>query len=265
MNKITGIVLGVAFACVANAALVDFTAAGDQGTLLTYHSINNGGLSGTPSLLAQSNVALGSGVTADISVTTGNSNAYVTSANGGLGIHTSSATTSQLSVGQLLIFSFSNVLLNGEALPGGTTVNFDLNHLLWTAPSVGGFVFDGSNNLPSGANVGVDGVDPNTTSAGQFLDPTSANGTAGSVSSHNLAFSTYSGVDTYELAPTQAINFSTDFRVRGYNPPALPGNNDNYYLQGFDITANVIPEPATLGLVAAFGGAVLFIRRRFMI
>ena len=27
----------------------------------------------------------------------------------------------------------------------------------------------------------------------------------------------------------------------------------------------VIPEPATLGLVAAFGGAVLFIRRRFMI
>jgi hypothetical protein len=28
--------------------------------------------------------------------------------------------------------------------------------------------------------------------------------------------------------------------------------------------ANVIPEPATLGLVAAFGGAVLFIRRRFM-
>lgn len=30
-------------------------------------------------------------------------------------------------------------------------------------------------------------------------------------------------------------------------------------------TIQVIPEPATLGLVAAFGGAVLFIRRRFMI
>jgi hypothetical protein len=29
--------------------------------------------------------------------------------------------------------------------------------------------------------------------------------------------------------------------------------------------SDVIPEPATLGLVAAFGGAVLFIRRRFMI
>ncbi len=31
------------------------------------------------------------------------------------------------------------------------------------------------------------------------------------------------------------------------------------------IAASVIPEPATMGLVAAFGGAVLFIRRRFMI
>lgn len=34
---------------------------------------------------------------------------------------------------------------------------------------------------------------------------------------------------------------------------------DNIVLNG-----TVIPEPATLGLVAAFGGAVLFIRRRFM-
>lgn len=33
-----------------------------------------------------------------------------------------------------------------------------------------------------------------------------------------------------------------------------------YYVQG-----TVIPEPATLGLVAMFGGAVLFFRRRFMI
>ncbi|MDF7801956.1 hypothetical protein P4C99_20945 [Pontiellaceae bacterium B1224] len=264
MKKITGILLGVGFACTASAALVDFTAAGDQGTLLTYHSTNNGGLSGTPSLLAQSNVALGSGVTADISVTTGNGNAYVTSANAGLGVNTSAA-TSQLGVNQLLIFSFSNVLLNGEALAEGTTVNFDLNRLLWTAPSVGGFVFDGSNNLPSGANVGVDGVDPSTISAGQFLDPTSANGTAGSVSNHDLAFSTYSAAETYELAPNQVINFSTDFRVRGYNPPDLAGNNDNFYLQGFDISVNVIPEPATLGLVTAFGGSILLGRRFFMV
>ncbi len=30
-------------------------------------------------------------------------------------------------------------------------------------------------------------------------------------------------------------------------------------------TITVIPEPATLGLIAAFGGAMLFVRRRFMI
>jgi hypothetical protein len=34
-------------------------------------------------------------------------------------------------------------------------------------------------------------------------------------------------------------------------------------LNGFDLQA--VPEPATLGLVAAFGGGILFIRRRFMI
>jgi len=38
------------------------------------------------------------------------------------------------------------------------------------------------------------------------------------------------------------------------------GTNDlNFYVQG-----TVIPEPATLGLVAAFGGGILLIRRRFM-
>lgn len=31
------------------------------------------------------------------------------------------------------------------------------------------------------------------------------------------------------------------------------------------VTLNVIPEPATLGMVAVFGGGILFIRRRFMI
>ncbi|VGO12507.1 hypothetical protein PDESU_01060 [Pontiella desulfatans] len=31
-----------------------------------------------------------------------------------------------------------------------------------------------------------------------------------------------------------------------------------------DVVLNIIPEPATLGLIAAFGGGMLFIRRRFM-
>jgi hypothetical protein len=43
------------------------------------------------------------------------------------------------------------------------------------------------------------------------------------------------------------------------------GGNFSINALDFDVTTTVIPEPATLGLVAAFGGAVLFIRRRFMI
>jgi hypothetical protein len=45
------------------------------------------------------------------------------------------------------------------------------------------------------------------------------------------------------------------------------GNGSNRSEQGMfdDITMTAIPEPATLGLVAAFGGGILFIRRRFMI
>lgn len=38
----------------------------------------------------------------------------------------------------------------------------------------------------------------------------------------------------------------------------------NIYIDSISYSA-AIPEPATLGLVAAFGGAVLFVRRRFMI
>ena len=32
-----------------------------------------------------------------------------------------------------------------------------------------------------------------------------------------------------------------------------------------DVTVSAIPEPATLGMVAAFGGGILFIRRKLMI
>jgi hypothetical protein len=39
----------------------------------------------------------------------------------------------------------------------------------------------------------------------------------------------------------------------------------NWQVDNIGITGTVIPEPATLGLITAFGGAVLFIRRRFMI
>ena len=41
------------------------------------------------------------------------------------------------------------------------------------------------------------------------------------------------------------------------------GTQVNY--DNVSLDATIIPEPATLGLVAAFGGTILFIRRTFMI
>ncbi len=49
-------------------------------------------------------------------------------------------------------------------------------------------------------------------------------------------------------------------------PQGTSGGTDNSTAVGFGgMTFDTIPEPATLGLVAVFGGAVLFIRRRFML
>ncbi len=41
-------------------------------------------------------------------------------------------------------------------------------------------------------------------------------------------------------------------------------NDDTNFIAWDNVNLTVIPEPATLGLGAVFGGAVLFIRRRFM-
>ncbi|MCP5536930.1 MAG: PEP-CTERM sorting domain-containing protein [Akkermansiaceae bacterium] len=249
------------------AALVDFTAGGTSNTLLSWRRTNtNGGtptiVVGSTSLLERTNVALGNNVTANISVTTGNSNAYVTSGNAGLGLGTSLPTTAQqLGENQLLIFTFSNVQLNGGALPGGVTVNFDLNHLLWTDATGRGFVFDGSNNRPSFAGIGVNGAADSTTDG--FLDDSSTNATLGSVSSHDLAFSTSETADTYELAPSQTYNFTTEFQLRNRIHPTITpiDGSDTYYVQGFDITANVVPEPTSTALLG-LGSVFLMLRRR---
>ena len=37
------------------------------------------------------------------------------------------------------------------------------------------------------------------------------------------------------------------------------------FLDNITVDVSTLPEPATLGLVGAFGGVILFIRRRFMI
>lgn len=44
------------------------------------------------------------------------------------------------------------------------------------------------------------------------------------------------------------------------------GGNANTRFEGFDANfTSTIPEPATLGMVAAFGAGIFFVSRRFMI
>jgi hypothetical protein len=76
----------------------------------------------------------------------------------------------------------------------------------------------------------------------------------------NGTWTTISG--SYDIAAGDGgsaggIQISTD--LGGYTSAG------GIFLDNISVDITTIPEPATLGLVGAFGGAVLFIRRRFMI
>jgi hypothetical protein len=65
----------------------------------------------------------------------------------------------------------------------------------------------------------------------------------------------------------EGLTGSIDFRIYAYGDVAFNesgerGRLDSIYHSG---ATTAIPEPGTFGLVTVFGGAVLFIRRRFMI
>ena len=61
---------------------------------------------------------------------------------------------------------------------------------------------------------------------------------------------------------TAAIDFAPTATVTFDNSSTTIGT---IVARHYDLQFSTIPEPATLGLISAFGGAVLFIRRRFMI
>ena len=65
-----------------------------------------------------------------------------------------------------------------------------------------------------------------------------------------------------ETGKSLRLKAQDGFPVTRYN--ASNGNISATEMK-FSVAGNVIPEPATIGLVGLFGGAVLFIRRRFML
>jgi hypothetical protein len=81
----------------------------------------------------------------------------------------------------------------------------------------------------------------------------------------DLSFTTWTF--TWEIAEGSSV-VGQDFYFGVYNRTGGDGTNGSTYGSAFfdDSTLSyAIPEPATLGLVVAFGGGILFIRRRLMI
>jgi hypothetical protein len=63
-------------------------------------------------------------------------------------------------------------------------------------------------------------------------------------------------------APSSQSNWGT-FSISGVSSITYTYSDATNY-DGFRMDAVAVPEPATLGMVVAFGGGIMFIRRRFM-
>lgn len=95
------------------------------------------------------------------------------------------------------------------------------------------------------------------------------------------------GTASFSMKPTIGANGAIDFDANNLGTMTITGADEAYYqglyaagtlthggvgggvfTENFNVTGSTItaiPEPATLGMVAAFGGAMLFIRRKLMI
>lgn len=76
--------------------------------------------------------------------------------------------------------------------------------------------------------------------------------------------------DSWDVAGVSAQSFGGTFTVAGFADQLdgtwyLDNGSAEYSFDTANGTLSVIPEPATMGLIVAMGGGMLFIRRRFMI
>jgi hypothetical protein len=111
------------------------------------------------------------------------------------------------------------------------------------------------------------GNDPNYANFDGILGigVTAMNGSGGTVAiSNNIADNfTIDEIDADQRAivSSDLTGKATSRWVFDYTTPNTVDDAGNLHMA----FAEVIPEPATMGLIGAFGGAILFIRRRFMI
>lgn len=132
--------------------------------------------------------------------------------------------------------------------------------------AVDGIHFDIKTVFKGGAAV----IDYGTAAVSHFsavsdLNDAFANRNLGSTTLSNFA---WQQLDVSAAAMTDLIiadGESAAFRIEVNWSDAAATGNPTWNVDNVAISGTVIPEPATLSLIAAFGGTVLFIRRRFCI
>jgi hypothetical protein len=105
-------------------------------------------------------------------------------------------------------------------------------------------------------------VEGASVSTGQGVDPVSFSGVfmeEARSRDHKTVIGAGSGLPGYLYHADKAISVSPGISTLFVSNGA--GANDAVGVRDVDFSVTVIPEPATLGLVAAFGGGLLFIRR----
>ncbi|VGO16997.1 Adhesin BmaC autotransporter [Pontiella desulfatans] len=153
----------------------------------------------------------------------------------------------------------ANLELTGEILLGGDNTFVGLTEVLAGGAIGGNGSLDGDLTLHAGAGFVFDGDDIGLSVAGTVtLDSTFG-------IDDLLGISSATADGTYTLIDETATVFTSGFENIGSGNAYDLGDGKSAYFQDGSLQVVVIPEPATLSLIAAFGVAVLFVRRRFKI
>lgn len=183
---------------------------------------------------------------------------------------TSSATATN-PASKILTYQLFGFDTGGTVVNGSEVLAHGLNFFGTTVGTVA------STTLPAGSVtydfIGGSWGTTNGGSGGLFIHPGSGQGYA---SAPNVVTANFGDTVSVDQTFSVLLNGQTDLADYDYigvrfivgdnnnNITATNGdlNNGGALIENISLTA--IPEPATLGLIASFGGAVLFIRRRFM-
>jgi len=170
-------------------------------------------------------------------------------------------------VGTISDSSLFNTSFSLVAAPVGGT-------LLWTADLNGGGLGVSGTAITRIDGQGAETLQWTFSGSGTVEFKTFSYNNRAAYGTSNLRVIDDDTANTYML-PNTAIYGTNDISSAGYSitngqtlsfttAAGLSGGDDVAGASLYGFSFDVIPEPATVGLIAAFGGGILFIRRRFM-